>query len=140
LATSGRFGDAATLQGELLLGLRSPTSLAVEEGRLRGLRYEAALAEPDDRVAARRLGTLAREAPGFLAAWVSAGDRWLRAGRPTSARRAWERGAKRTPAVVLLERLEQHPAMTAHPARMTRLYRTLRRRHPDNGTLALCLV
>src|SRR5207245_7057874 len=59
------------------------------------------------------------------------------AGRRFTARRAWERAARRRPAVVLLERLERLNASEGRPERTTRLYRRLRRRHPESAAVAL---
>jgi len=135
---SGRWADATAVQRDLLLRLHEPAALAVEREVLRGLRYQAALADTDPRRAARVLVALAREAPEFTPAWVSAGDLLAAAGRRFAARRTWERGARMRPAGVLLERLERLDA--DRPERVTRLYRRLRRRHPDIGTLPLLHV
>lgn len=128
---AGRIPEALALQGEILLALRDPATLAAEEETMRGLRYEAALAEPDARRAARLLVALAREEPRFVPAWVSAGDRFAQAGRRLVARRIWERGVRRVPAAVLLDRLERLAVSEGKPDRMTRLYRRLARRHPQ---------
>ncbi len=138
-ATTGRWTDAVNLQGEILLAVRAPAVLDAERSVQRGLRYEAALADPDSRRSARLLGQLAREEPDFTAAWVGAGDRWLAAGRPYLARRAWERGTRHKPAVVLLERLERLDE-TEHPDRVARRYRRLRARHPEAVGLALLFI
>jgi lipopolysaccharide biosynthesis regulator YciM len=114
-----------------VLAVRAPAALATEERVLRALRYEVALVEPDPARAARRLIAIAREDPDFLPAWVSAGDSYLRAGRRFRARRAWERGARRRPAVVLLERLERLHASDGQPRRTERLYTALRQLHPN---------
>ena len=130
-AAAGRWAEAVALQGEILLRIHHPAALASEEQVFRGLRYEAALAEPDPRRAARLLVALAREDPRFVPAWVSAGDRFAAAGRRLAARRTWERGARGQPAAVLLERIEHLNAGEGKPERTTRLYRRLIRRHGD---------
>lgn len=126
----GRAADALALQGEIVLAVRAPAALASEERVLRALRYEVALTEPDPTRAARTLAAIAREDPDFLPASVSAGDAYLKAGRRFRARRAWERGARRRPAVVLLERLERLNADDGQPRRTERLYLALERLHP----------
>jgi tetratricopeptide (TPR) repeat protein len=130
-AAAGRFPEALALQAEILLGVHDAATLAAEEQVMRGLRYEAALVEPDARQAARLLAALGREEPSFVPAWVSAGDRFAQAGRRLAARRVWERGARHVPAAVLLERLERLAASEGKPERMTRFYRRLVRRHPQ---------
>src|SRR5205814_10710436 len=72
-AASGRWTDAAALQGEIVLRIHDAPTLAAEEQAMRGLRYQAALAETDPGRAARLLVGLAREDTGFVPAWVSAG-------------------------------------------------------------------
>jgi len=136
-ATAGRWSEALVVQGEILLRVHDATTLAREERVLRGLRYQAALAEPEPRRAARLLVAIAREDPSFVPAWVSAGDLFERAGRRFTARRVWERGARRRPVVVLLERLERLNASEGKPERTTRLHRRLRRRHPESAAVAL---
>lgn len=134
---AGRWPEALALQGQIMLGLSAPEALAAEERVLRGLRYQNALAEPDRRRAARTLAALAREDRTFVPAWVSLGDVLAAAERRLKARRAWERGAAFTLAPVLLERLEQLNRAEKKPARTTKLYERLRRRHPDSVPLAL---
>lgn len=134
---SGDFTGAVIAQQELLLGLRAPAALAAEERVMRGLRYEAACAEPDDRSAARRLAAIASEAPDFTAAWIAAGDRWIAAGRPAVARRTWLRGLRRHPQPALLERVERHDDALGLTDGMRRVYRALRRHHPDDAATAL---
>jgi tetratricopeptide (TPR) repeat protein len=137
---SERWEDALALQGKLLAHLRCPAPLPEEERVLRGLRYQAALGEPDPGRSARRLTALGREAPDFVPAWVGAGDAYAQAGRPSLARRAWERGARRRPAAVLLERVERLDAGDGRPERTERLYRRLRRRHPHAPVVVLLHV
>jgi lipopolysaccharide biosynthesis regulator YciM len=98
---------------------------------MRGLRYQAALADPDSWKALRQLRGILREDRSFVPARVSAGDLFVREGRPTLARRMWERGARRRPAAVLLQRIAELDAREKRPERTTRLYRRLLRRHPD---------
>jgi predicted Zn-dependent protease len=136
----GRWTDALALQGDILLHLQSPAALATEERALRFLRYQVALQEPDARLAARALMAIARENPTFVGAWVAAGDRWEQAGRLFTARRAWERGARRRPALVLLDRIERHNATARHPERTARFLRRLQRRHPDALVVPLALA
>jgi lipopolysaccharide biosynthesis regulator YciM len=139
-AASGRWREAMALQADILVGARDAASLATEERIMRGLRYQAALAEDDPRQAARALVALAREDRGFMPAWVSAGDVLARSGRRLAARRVWERGARYDPAVVLLDRLERLNASEGKSDRTVRLYRRLRRRHPENRALPIMLV
>jgi tetratricopeptide (TPR) repeat protein len=139
-AASERWPEAMTLQGEILLHVRDVDVLRTEEQVLRGLRYQAALAETDPKAAVRLLVALTREDPSFVPAFVSAGDFLERNGRRMAARRAWERGARRRPATVLLERLERLNASEGRPERTARLLRRLRRRHPDDGPLFLFLA
>lgn len=139
-ASQRRWAEATEQQREILLGIRDPAAREAEERVLRGLRYEAAMAEPDDRRAARQLGRLAREEPGFTPAWMSAGERWIAAGRPPAARRAWVHGARHHPSAVLLQRLEDHFAANGNGERLTAIYRGLRRSHPDDVTLGLLFV
>jgi lipopolysaccharide biosynthesis regulator YciM len=105
-----------------------------------GLRYEAAAAESDHRRAARQLRGLAREAPDFIPAWVSAGDRYAQAGRASIARRTWVRGLRRRPAVVLLDRIDAHDTAAGQPQRTTRLLRALLRRHAGDAAVTLRLA
>jgi thioredoxin-like negative regulator of GroEL len=135
-AAESRWSDAAALQAELLLQIRTPARLAAERATLVGLRYEACLAERDPLRAARQLRALAREAPDFIPAWVSAGDRFAAAGRVSAARRTWLRGLRRRPAAVLLDRLEAHDAAAGQPHRTARLLRSLLRRQPADTSLA----
>jgi len=139
-AASERWPEAMTLQGEILLHVRDVDVLRTEEQVLRGLRYQAALAETDPKAAVRLLVALTREDPSFVPAFVSAGDFLERNGRRMAARRAWERGARHRPATVLLERLERLNASEGRPERTARLLRRLRRRHPDDGPLFLFLA
>jgi tetratricopeptide (TPR) repeat protein len=139
-AAAGRWEEAVAMQADILLRLRSPALLAPERERLVGLRYEASLAEPDDLRAARQLHGLAREAPEFVPAWVSAGDRYARAGRSFLARRAWKRGLRQRPAAVLLDRIEAHDHAAGQPARTTRLIRRVAGRHPGNVSVTLRLA
>jgi uncharacterized protein HemY len=134
---AGRWPEALAVQGQIMLGLTVPSALAVEEQVLRGLRYQNALAEPEPRRASRALAALAREDRAFVPAWVSLGDVLHAAGRNLKARRAWERGAAWTLAPVLLDRLDQLNRGEGKPARTTKLYERLRRRHPDSPRLAL---
>jgi predicted Zn-dependent protease len=136
----GRWADAMALQGDILLNLQSPAALATEERTLRFLRYQVALEEPDAHRAARALTSLARETPTFVGAWVAAGDRWEQAGRLFTARRAWERGARRRPALVLLDRIERLNAAARRPERTARFLRRLQRRHPEALVVPLALA
>jgi len=135
-AAAGRWSEALELQGQILLRTHDAVTLAREEQMMRGLRYQAALAERDALRAARVLLGIAREDPTFVPAWVSAGDFFVRAGRSLTARRLWERGARHRPAVALLERLERLTASEGKPDRMARVYRRLQRRHPENPAVA----
>src|SRR4029077_10120201 len=122
------------------LGVHDAATLAREDEVMRGLRYQAALADDDPRRATRLLLGLAREEPSFVPAWVSAGDLLAKAGRRFAARRAWERGARRRAAVVLLERLDGRSTSEGRPERAPRLYRRLQRRHPESAAVHFMLV
>ena len=135
-AAEGRWSEATARQAEVLLHLRTPARLAAERDTLLGLRYEASLAEEDHQRAARQLRGLAREAPDFLPAWVSAGDRYAQAGRAFVARRTWLRGLRRRPAAALVDRITAHDGAAGQPQRTTRLLRSLMRRHPDAPAVA----
>jgi tetratricopeptide (TPR) repeat protein len=139
-AAQQRWADAIAQQQEVLDGIRAEDARDAEVRALRGLRYEAAMAEPDDRRAARQLLRLAKEAPAFTPAWMSAGERWVAAGRPPSARRAWVRGARHHPSAALLVRLEDHYGSNGNGDRMTEIERGHRRSHPDDVTLGLMFV
>jgi thioredoxin-like negative regulator of GroEL len=139
-AADARWSEATALQAEVLLRVRAPTRLAAERETLVGLRYQASLDEEDPLRAARQLRGLAREAPDFVPAWVSAGERYAQAGRAAAARRAWVRGVRRRPAAVLLERIAAHDAAAGQPKRTARLLRALLRRHPGDPALALRLA
>ncbi len=139
-AADGRWAEAMALQAEVLLRVRAPARLAAERETLVGLRYQASLVGQEDLRAARQLRGLAREAPDFVPAWVSAGDRYARAGRPAAARRTWVRGVRRRPAAVLLERIAAHDDAAGQPKRTARLLRALVRRHPADAALALRLA
>lgn len=134
---AGRWPEALALEGEIMLGVRDPAVLAAEEAASRGLRYEVALGEPDPGRAGRLLAGLAREDPGFVPAWVSAGERLLAAGRRLAGRWTWERGARRTGAAVLLERLEALNAEEGRPERTSRLYRRCLRARPEAPAVRL---
>jgi len=136
-ARAERWPQALATAERLVSQVRAPALLDDELATLRGLRYQVALDEPDDRRAARALLTLAREDPAFVPAWLAAGDRLLAAGRPLRGRRAWRRGAAHRPDPVLLDRLEAHDASEGRTARTTRIYRQLVRRHPQDQTLRL---
>jgi tetratricopeptide (TPR) repeat protein len=132
-----RWSDALRVQGEILLAVREPTTLAEEERVLRGVRYQAALGEADGRAAARHLVALAREDPQFVPAWVSGGDLYARAGRHVTARRVWERGLRYVPSPILFDRLERLATSQGRPERMTRVYRRALRRHRNDTTVPL---
>src|SRR5207245_11272343 len=63
-AAAGRWSEALVVQGEILLRIHDAASLAREERALRGLRYQAALAEPELRRAGRLRGSTAGVGPG----------------------------------------------------------------------------
>jgi len=139
-AAAGRWDDALALQVTLARAVRSPARAAEDTAWTCGLRYEAAMAEADARRAFRRLMGLAREHPGFVAAWVSAGDRLRDHGKPKRARRIWERGARVRPAAVLLERIAALDAAASHPEYTTKTLDRLRRHHPTDVGLAAAIV
>ena len=139
-AAAGQWSEAVALQAELLLRVHDAGTLAAEEHVMRGLRYQAALADEDHGRAARLLLALAREDREFTPAWVSAGDLFADVGRRFTARRVWERGARYAPALALLERLERLNASEGKPERSARFYRRLARRHPEHPALPLMLA
>ncbi len=139
-AAHGRWRDAAALQAETLFSPQVPRRLAGRRDALLGFRYEAAMALPDDDRAAAELRALAREAPDFLPAWVSAGDRAVRAGRAPAGRRVWLRGLRHRPAAVLLGRIEELDAARGESARTGHLLRRLVDRHPTAPVLQLHLA
>jgi tetratricopeptide (TPR) repeat protein len=139
-AAGGRWADALALQGEIMLRVRDAGVLAAERDVARGLRYEAALAEPDHRRAARLLAALAREEPRFVPAWVAAGDRFAAAGRRLAARRTWERGARATGSAILLDRLERLYTSEGRPERAARVLRRLVGRTPAASVARLMLA
>jgi tetratricopeptide (TPR) repeat protein len=131
-ATAGRWEDALALETEALLELRSPAALADEAALLSGLRYEAALADPDRPRGLRRLAALTREHPEFVPAWVALGDRLRETGRLFRARRAYERGARVRPAAILLDRLAAIHAESGRPDRARSAVARVCARHPDD--------
>ena len=139
-AAMGRWPEAVALQAELLLGIHDDATLAAETQLLRGLRYQAALAEPTPARAVVALKAIVREDPAFVPAWVGIGDLLAASGRRVAARRAWERGARRRPAAVLLERLERLNTSDGKPERSVRFFRRLQRRHPESGAVTLLLA
>jgi predicted Zn-dependent protease len=138
-ATAGRWDDALALETELVRSLGGAAA-AAEAPTLCGIRFEAAVADPEPSRVLRRLLALAREHPGFVTAWVAAGDRLRAAGRRLRARRAYERGARVRPALVLLERGAELDAAERHPERTVRTLRRLRRTHPHDASVVIALV
>jgi predicted Zn-dependent protease len=135
-ATAGRWDDALALQTELVRSLGGAAA-AAEAPTSCGIRFEAAMADPEPSHALRRLLALAREHPGFVTAWVTAGDRLRDRGRRIRARRVYERGARVRPAAVLLARIAELDDAEGHPERTTRTLHRLCRLHPhDAGCLA----
>ena len=139
-AAAGRWDDALALHTELIGTIRSPDAAAAEIARSCGFRFEAAVADPDATRGLRRLLALAREHPGFVPAWVAAGDRLRANGRLFRARRAYERGARTRPATILLERLSVLDVDAKHPERTVRTLERLRRHHARDVGLAAVLV
>jgi len=137
---AGRWEDALALESDLLLDLRSPAALADETAVFCGLRYEAAMADPDQDRGLRRLLALVREHPSFVPAWVAAGDRLRAAGRLFRARHAYERGARIRPAAPLLDRLVAVHTEAGRPDRARSALRRLHARHPDDTALTAHLV
>ena len=138
-ATAGRWDEALVLEAELVRSLAGAAA-AAEAPTLCGIRYEAAAADPDPSRGLRSLLALAREHPGFVAAWVAAGDRLRAAGRTLRARRAYERGARVRPAMVLLARLADLDAAEGHPERTIKSLRRLRKTHPRDPGVVVALV
>jgi tetratricopeptide (TPR) repeat protein len=136
-AAAGRWDDALAVEAEIIRALGAS---AAETARLRGVRFEAAAADPDPARGLGRLLALAREHPGFVAAWVAAGDRLHAAGRTARARHAYERGARVCPATVLLDRLAAIDVAAGRPERTTRTLQHLRRLHPADPSLLAALV
>jgi lipopolysaccharide biosynthesis regulator YciM len=130
-SVTGRWPDAVRVQRELLTGTHSPAVLEDEQRTLRGLRYQAACADPDARQASRELRRLVREDPEFTAAWVTLGDRLAASGRQRAARRVWQRAARHHPSAVLLDRLEMAYTEHGEPAKVAEVYQDLKRRHPE---------
>jgi lipopolysaccharide biosynthesis regulator YciM len=137
--TAGRWDDALALEAELVRSLGGAAA-AAEAPTLCGIRFEAAAADPEPSRALGRLLALAREHPGFVTAWVAAGDCLRSAGRTLRARRAYERGARVRPAAVLLARLTELDAAERHPERTVRTLRRLHRLHPHDATVVAALV
>jgi len=136
-AAAGRWEDALALQADLVGSIPSLDQAAAETERRCGYRFEAAAADANDARGRRRLLALAREHPGFVAAWVTAGDRLRERGQPVRARRVYERGARARPAAVLLERVAALDDAAGHPERTVRTLERLRRQHPhDAGVVA----
>ena len=98
------------------------------------------MSEPDPHRAARALRTLADEAPEFVPAWVSAGDRLVQDGRTAAARRIWLRGLRHGLSAVLLERIAALDEAAGEQERTVRLFEKLSERHPGDATLALHLA
>jgi tetratricopeptide (TPR) repeat protein len=138
-AAAGRWDDALSVEHELVDSL-SPAAAAAETDTVCGLRYEAAMADPDRAQGLRRLLALGREHPAFVPAWVAAGDRLRESGRPFRARRAYEHGARARPATVLLERLAALDVEAKRPERTERRLARLRARHPHDAALLATLV
>ena len=113
---------------------------AAEAPTLCGIRFEAPAADPEPARGLRRMLALAREHPGFVTAWVVAGDRLRAAGRRLRARRAYEHGARVRPATVLLARLADLDAAEGHPERTVRTLRRLRRTHPHDPNVVAALA
>ena len=139
-AAAGRWDDALALQSEIVGSMRSSEGAAAETARLCGLRFEAAAADPDPAHGLRRMLALAREHPGFAAAWVAAGDRLRDRGQTVRARRVYERGARARPAAVLLERMAALDAAGGQPERTVRTLERLRRQHPQDPGLVAALA
>ena len=135
-AAVGRWDDALTLETDVVGAVRSPADAV----RIAGLRFEAAVADPDPAQGLRRLVALAREHPGFTPAWVAAGDRLQAAGRTFRARRAYERGLATRPVSVLVERLTALDMAGGHPARTIRTLQRLQRQHPHDAWLLAAFV
>jgi tetratricopeptide (TPR) repeat protein len=138
-AAAGRWDDALAVEGELVGRLHAPGA-AAEAETVRGLRLEAAAADPDPAQAVRRLLAITTEHPGFTAGWVTAGDRLRAAGDPAQARRVYEAGAQARPAAVLLDRLAALDAAESRPDHTLRTLRRLRRQHASDAGVLVALA
>lgn len=137
---TGRWRAALSVQDDIVARLKNAAALAREQETGLGLRFEVARTDADPERAAKLLATLGRQFPAFVPAWVEAGERFLAAGKPAKARKAWERGAFHVPAEPLLERLEGLDAAEGASERTTARYRALLRRHGDDARLKRRLV
>ena len=124
-AAARRWDDALALEARVASSARTPRTTAADAERIAGLRFEAAVADPDPAQGLRRLLALGREHPGFTPAWVVAGDRLQAARRTFRARRVYERGLRQRTASVLIERLAALDTGEGRPARTLRTLRGL---------------
>jgi HemY protein len=138
-ASAGRWEDALAVEDELVRTL-PPAAAAAETATLCGLRFEAARADVDRPRGLRRLVALAREHPGFVPAWVEAGDRLRADGRTFRARRAYERGAGARPAHVLVDRLFTLLVESGRPDRARNAIRRLHVTHPRSPEVTAYLA
>lgn len=139
-ARAGRWEEALALEERVLRTIRSPAAAADEADTLRGLRFEAAVADADGTRRLRRLLAIAREHPGFVAAWVAAGDELRAGGHPARARRVYERGARTRPAAVLLDRVATLDADDGHVEWTIKTMERLRRHHAHDAGLVAALA
>ena len=139
-AAAQRWDDALALEEEVAGSARTPRAATAEAERIAGLRFEAAVADPDQAQGLRRLLALGREHPGFTPAWVVAGDRLQGARRTFRARRVYERGLRQRPATVLVERLAALDTGEGRPARTLRTLRALGHGRAIDAELLSALV
>jgi tetratricopeptide (TPR) repeat protein len=138
-AAAGRWEDALATEDALVRAL-PPAAAATETATLCGLRFEAARADADRGRGLRRLFALAREHPGFVPAWVEAGDRLRADGRTFRARRTYERGARVRPVRVLVDRLFTLLVEGGRPDRARTAVRRLQQAHSGSAALTVYLA
>jgi len=136
-AAAARWTDAAEAQEALLMAVHEPVAREEAERRLMGLRYQAALATPDQTTRVTALRALLRAHPDFEPAAVSLGDALLETGQPRLAERVWRRAVGRGARSGVLERLERLLAGGPRVHRLEALTRRLVRRRPADGTARL---
>jgi uncharacterized protein HemY len=124
-----RWEDAVRAQTRVLGLLRSAAEIASEQRRLRGLRYEAALALENSEEVLRELRAQWKQDPSFLPAAVSLADILEQIGQQREAGRVCLRTVRMRPAPVLLARIETLYRATKRPKKVIALYHRLRKRH-----------
>lgn len=131
-----RWAEALRIEESLVETLTRPDQILAEQPRLRGLRYETALAADGTAAVARELRAAFSRDPAFLPTALSLGDRLRQLGVARDAGRVWARAARLRPEPVLLSRLEALYKDLGRPKKVLALYRRLRSRH-DSPILLL---